>query len=956
MARRCFSPSGCHFDDPRLPCRYFRGGQPARPCQITLAGGAAERQELQEACMIGQTISHYQILEKLGEGGMGVVYKAQDTKLDRLVALKFLPQHVSGSEEEKTRFVQEAKAAAALNHPNICTVYGIEESASAEVSADGQMFIAMEFVEGQTLRQKTSGGAEQRPALQLKQVVDIGVQLADGLAIAHDKGIVHRDLKPENIMLQKDGRVKIMDFGLAKLKGASRLTKAGSTVGTAGYMSPEQVQGEETDHRTDIFSLGVILYELFVSQSPFKGVHETAINYEIVNVDPEPMTSVKPEIDPELDRIILECLQKEPDERYQAVKDVSKELKRFTRESSRQRMSRTRTVTSVDHDTRMQAGSGHSKSPLDRVPRVLWIGLSLLFFVTTIVSVFFMREDSATSGEVVRAFVPLPERSSLSSSFGGGHIALSPDGRKLAFVAVDSLGRRNLWVRPLSALSASILHGTEGAWAPFWSPDNRSIAFFAGGKLKKIEATGGPPFSICDIVVPRGGSWGKNGIIVLPIDQSAGISQVSDAGGVPKEVTTLDKSRNEQTHRWPYFLPDGKHFLYFSRTTVAGSGGELDAMMVASIDGTVNKRLMAGISNVAYASGHLLYMRENSLMAHPFDPDDLELKGDPVPIGEGVQFDARFSVASFSVSNTGVLVYQGRSSASTPELTLMNPKGEKIFSLRNVEIFVTARLSRDGRRIAMDLYHTGARNSDIWLYEVDRGVNTRFTFDPAIEWNPVWSADGSRVVFASNRKTHHDLYEKVSSGAASEQLLLESGYDKIPTDWSPDGKFLLFHSSGDPKTKTDIWVLPMFGEKKPAPFLQTEYSELNGRFSPDMRWIAYQSNESGSVEVYVRPFPGADAKWQVSTSGGSWPRWHRNGKEIFYSRSGKIMSVEVDGAGSTFRIGKVREHFDQSSVGGTAIRDISDDGQRIFLEISNVQQEAVPLTLVVNWTAEAVRK
>ncbi|MEX2089648.1 MAG: protein kinase, partial [Bacteroidota bacterium] len=884
-----------------------------------------------------------------------------DTTLDRFVALKFLPPHLVASEEDKARFVQEAKAAAALNHPNICTIHGIEEHAdpaSVGAPAGKQMFIAMEFVQGQTLRQKTPAGAEQRSALQLKQAVDIGVQLADGLAAAHEKGIVHRDLKPENIMVQKDGRVKIMDFGLAKLKGASRLTKAGSTVGTAGYMSPEQVQGEETDHRTDIFSLGVILYELFAGQSPFKGVHETAINYEIVNVDPEPMTSVKPEIDPELDRIILECLQKEPDERYQAVKDVSKELKRFTRESSRQRMSRTRiAATPVSREVRTQEEKSGSKNLFDRIPGVLWMGLALLFLGTTVVSLLFFRgDDSEMSGEVVRALVPLPEKNTLAGNFGGGHIALSPDGRKLAFVAEDSLGRRNLWVRPLSALSASMLPGTQGASFPFWSPDNRSIAFFAGGKLKKIDATGGPPFSICDVVFPRGGSWGKNGIIVLPVDQTVGIFQVSDAGGVPKEVTTLDKSRNEQTHRWPYFLPDGKHFLYFSRTTAIGSGGELDAIVVASIDGTVNKRLLAGTSNVAYASGHLLYMRENSLMAHAFDPDALELKGDPFPIGIGVHFNARFSVASFSVSNTGVLIYQGHSSSSTPELALMDLKGNKSFSLRNAEIFVSARLSRDGRRIAMELYHTGARNSDIWLYEIDRGVNTRFTFDPAVEWYPVWSPDGSRVVFASNRKGHHDLYEKVSSGASSEQLLLETGYDKIPSDWSPDGKFILFHSVGDPKTKSDIWVLPMSGDRKPMPFLQTEYLELNARFSRDMRWIAYQSDESGRNEIYVRPFPGADAKWQVSTHGGTAPRWHGNGKEVFFLTAGKIMSVEVDGTGSTLRIGKMREHFDPSSVGGTATRDISEDGQRILLEISNVQQESVPLTLVVNWTAETIRK
>src|SRR3990172_6059288 len=340
--------------------------------------------------MIGSTISHYKILDKLGEGGMGIVYKAQDTKLDRLVALKFLPDHVAVGSAELKRFVQEAKAAAGLNHPNICTIYGIEES-------NGKNFIAMEFVDGQTLQEKKS-------SLSMKQALDVGIQIAEGLAAAHEKGIVHRDIKPENIMFRKDGRVQIMDFGLAKLKGASRLTKVGSTVGTAGYMSPEQVQGEETDHRTDIFSLGVILYELFVGQSPFKGVHETAINYEIVNVDPEPMTSVKSEIDPELDRIILECLQKEPDERYQAVKDVSKELKRFTRESSRQRMSRTRNVTSVVNDTRMQAGSSRSINLLDRIPRVLWVGLLMLFLATTILSVFFFRrEHSVTSGEVVRA-------------------------------------------------------------------------------------------------------------------------------------------------------------------------------------------------------------------------------------------------------------------------------------------------------------------------------------------------------------------------------------------------------------------------------------------------------------------------------------------------------------------------------------------------------------------------
>ncbi len=903
--------------------------------------------------MIGQTISHYKILEKLGEGGMGVVYKAQDLKLDRLVALKFLPSHLSASEQDKARFVQEAKTAAALNHPNICSVIDIQEH-DGPAGAGKQMFIVMEYVDGQTLRDK-------KGAMSSKQAIDIGVQIADGLAVAHERNIIHRDIKPENIMIRKDGIVQIMDFGLAKLRASgskiTRLTKEGSTVGTAGYMSPEQVQGQEADHRSDIFSLGVLLYELFTGELPFKGVHETALMYEIVNVDPAPMSLVKSEIDPELDRIVLECLQKEPDERYNSVKDIAKDLKRFKRESSRQHVSRTRTaITAVLHETQMQE-EPPTRSVFERIPTYLWVGLSMVFLSTTVVSVFLFRDqDTTTSAAVIRALVPLPEKHTLTNFLGGGHLALSPDGRQIAFVAEDSLRKRNLWVRSLSALSASMLSGTEGAAFPFWSSDNRYIGFFAGGKLKKIEATGGPPFSICDVVTSRGGSWGQAGIIVLPTDQTVGISQVSDAGGVPKQITALDTSRNEQTHRWPYFLPDAKHFLYFARTTAIGSGSELDAICVASLDGSVNKRLLAGTSNVAFASGHLLYMRENSLMAHPFDADALELKGDPFPIAEAVHFNLRFSIASFSVSNTGVLVYQGHSSSSAPELALVDLKGKKFVSLREAEIFVSARLSRDARRIAMDLYHIGARNSDIWLYEIDRGVNTRFTFDPAVDWYPIWSPDGRHIVFASKRKGHYDLYEKVSSGATNEQLLLETGYDKIPTDWSPDGKFILFHSINDAKTKTDVWVLPMSGDRKPTPFLQTEYAESDGRFSPDMRWITYQSDESGKNEIYVRPFPGADAKWQVSTNGGTLPSWHRDGKEILFLSGSRIMSVEVSGRGSTFQIGKAREYFDPSLIGGIAIQDISGNGERVLLQISSGQQAAVPLTLVMNWPLEAREK
>ena len=909
--------------------------------------------------MIGQTISHYKILEKLGEGGLGVVYKAQDTTLNRLVALKFLPAHLSASEQDKARFLQEAQAVASLNHPNICTIYGIDEyedQASADTPSRKQIFIAMEMVEGETLREK-------KQSFSVKQTVDIGVQIAEGLAAAHEKGIVHRDIKPENIMIRKDGIVQIMDFGLAKLRGASRLTKEGSMVGTVGYMSPEQVQGQDADHRTDIFSLGVILYELLSGQSPFKGVHETAIIYEIVHVDTTPISSLKPEVDAELDAIVLECLAKEPDERYQSAKEVAKELRRFKRESSRQRMSRITTIR--------EASATPSQQTIERTtsrispPRFLdhlrgatsfWIGTSILLLGITIVSIIILSSRAPSrNSEIIRAFIPPPEKSGFSDAMGGGHLAISPDGRTIAFIAVDSSGVAALWIRPLSALAGSMLPGTEGAAFPFWSPDNRYIGFLAHGKLKKIEASGGPAFSICDVVTPRGGSWNQSGIIVLPLDQGVGISQVSDAGGTQRQVTRLDTVRGEQTHRWPIFLPDGKHFLYLARTTAAGSGGELDAICVSSLDGKTNKRLLAGISNVAYAAGHLLYMRENSLMAHPFDPDALDLKGDPFPISESVQFNARYSVATFSVSNSGVLVYEGSSASSAPELALVDPKGRTIVSFGQPEIFVSARLSRDSRKIAMDLYDVRVRNSDIWLYEIGRGVNTRFTFDPAVEWNPIWSPDGSRLVFSSNRNGHHDIYEKISTGAANEAVIFQSERDKIPTDWSPDGRFILFQLL-DPRTRSDLWLLPMTGDRKPTPFLQTEYAESNARFSPDMKWIAYQSDESGTTQIYVRPFPGPGAKRQVSANGGTVPRWHRDGREMFFLSGGKIMSADVNGSSSEFEIGKVKLYFDPSLIGGTNVRDISGDGQSILLEIPRSRQASTPLTLVVNWDVELKRK
>jgi serine/threonine protein kinase len=902
--------------------------------------------------MIGQTISQYKILEKLGEGGMGVVYKAQDTKLDRFVALKFLPPHMAASEQDKARFIQEAKSAAALNHPNVCSIIDIQEH-------EGNMFIVMEYVDGQTLMDKKS-------SIGLKQAIEIGIQIADGLAAAHEKGIIHRDIKPENIMVRKDGIVQIMDFGLAKLAGTSRLTKMGSTVGTLGYMSPEQVQGLEADHRSDIFSLGVLLYEMIAGRSPFNGAHESAILYEIVNVDVPPMVTVKPELDPALDAIVLECLEKDPSERYQSIAEVAKELRRFKRESSRSRASRIMTPVGPNSTVRPTTTAVPSAGPVTSLSRIMaspvWAVLSVLFLAAVII-VTLVPDISPFSEEkkVLRAFIPSPEHHNYSNVVGGGQIAISPDGSTIAFIASDSSGNTSLWTRRIDALQAVELPGTQGAVFPFWSPDNHYIGFFATNKLKKIEKTGGPPFTICDVITYRGASWGKDGKIVLPVDQVTGLSVVSEAGGIPVQLTELDTTRKEQTHRYPMFLPDGKHFLYFARTTASGSGSALDAICVGSVDGTVNKRLLNGISNAAYSKGYLLYMRENSLMAHAFDPDALELEGDPFPIAESVDFSTRYSVASFTVSQNGILVYMGKSAASVPELALFGPDGTKKRSFGQPEVFVNARLSTDGSMIVMDLYEVSARNADVWLLDIVRGVKTRFTFDNSVDANPIWSPDGKSIIFSSNRNGRYDLFVKNTNGATDERVLFSSPLLKAPNDWSSDGRYVLFTSSGDPDTKTDIWAMLMAGDQTPFPFVRSEFSEMSGAFSPDGKWVAYQSDESGKNEVYVRPFPGPGAKWQVSTSGGRSPFWKNNGKEIYYLNGGKIMAAQVTGSGQTFTVGAVREYFNPSEVGGVnmgngTVRDISPDGNTILLSVSKGTLATAPLTLVVNWHEEFKKK
>ncbi len=895
--------------------------------------------------MIGQTISHYKILEKLGEGGMGVVYKAQDTKLDRLVALKFLPTQLAASEQDKARFVQEAKAASAINHPNICTIYSIEDH-------EGQLFIAMEFVDGRTLRDRKEGTS-------VKQAIEIGIQIADGLAAAHEKGIVHRDIKPENIMVRKDGIVQIMDFGLAKLRGVSRLTKEGSTVGTAGYMSPEQVQGLDADHRSDVFSLGALLHELLTGRLPFKGVHETALMYEIVNVDAVPPSSLVPEIEPELDRIILECLQKEPDERCQSAKEVSRDLKRYKRESGRQRVSR---ISSVQPLQRPIQSTGQMSVPNLQTVNVqtpagqgkstrVWMGIAAALFVALGVAVYAYWRATTIEVHPVRATLLPPDLTSFNSS-NGGNLMVSPDGHYLAFVATDSVGNNQLFVRALSSISALPLPGTENATYPFWSYDSRSMAFFAGGKLKRVDVAGGPVTTICDATQGRGGSWNHAGVIIFAPASEGPIHRVAAAGGASIAITNIDTSKNETSHRWPFFLPDGKHFLFTSQM----GGGIEGVISVGSVEDSSRKNIINVVSNAEFNNGYLLYVHQNNLIAHPFDPGKAELTGDPVPIAERIIFGDARSRGAFSSSQNGVLVYQS-GKPQDAQMFLVDRRGNILTKLKSKSASYWAVLSHDGKRIVQDAFDVSSRSNDIWLYDLARDISTRFTFDPKDDAVPVFSPDGNKVIFSSDRKGTPDIFLKDLNGMKNEEFVYGSPLQDYPTSWSPDGKSVLLSLLGSGKTKWDLALLPLTGDKIPVPLTQTEFNEWVGIFSPDGRWVSYQSDESGKYEIYVRTLDAQGGKWQVSVGGGESAFWPRKSKEIIYTSGGrKVVSAEVKYTASSFEVVRTTVLFDLNIRGVGTFMHVSEDGQRFLLRIASVDESSTPVTLVMNWNEELKKK
>jgi len=878
----------------------------------------------------GTRLGPYEIIAPIGAGGMGEVYRARDARLGRDVAVKVLPSDLSTDGDRLQRFEQEACAAGALNHPNILSIYDVG-------THDGTPYVVSELLEGDTLRQRL-GGATLAP----RRVIDYALQIASGLAAAHDKGIVHRDLKPENLFVTKDGRLKILDFGIAKLTGANdhkysqseiltrRVhTDPGKVIGTAGYMSPEQVRGLEADHRSDLFSLGAILYEMLSGRRAFHGESAVETMNAILKEDPPELSQTNQQIAPGLERVVDHCLEKNREERFQSARDLAFALNALSGSSA----------TSAPTAT----VSTFAPHWLKRRELMAWIVAGISVVAVLALAVLYFRRPP-TETHAVRFFFNPPEKN------GFGDFALSPDGLRLAFVATDASGKTLLWVRSLDSTTAQPLPGTDEADDPFWSPDSRSIGFFAGGKLKKIGASGGPAQTLCNSRGPRGATWNRDGVIVFVPSFNEALYQVSAAGGEPTPVTTLDKSRMETSHRWPHFLPDGHHFLY----TVNG-GSESRGIYVGSLDGKEKRRLLNDVSSDGeYAPpGYLLFRRESALMAQAFDADKLQFTSNPFPIADQVGYDASTFRTFFSISQTGVLAYDSNSGKT--QLAWIDRNGRQLSSVSQPSNYFRPWLSPDEKQVAVDDVDAQG-NRDIWIIDLARGNPTRFTFDPAVDWLPVWSPDGSKILFASNREGDFNLYEKPTTGAGKEVLLLKTDLSKSPTDWSADGRYILY-TVNDPKTKFDLWVLPLFGDQKPFPFLQTEFNERNGRLSPDGRWMAYYSDESGGdYQIYVQSFPAGGSKFQVSTNGGAFAAWRGDGKELYYlSPDKKLMAVDVKGAGDTFERGVPRPLFDMRVSNFTSAQArfaVTGDGQKFLVNNTIGESTSGPITVVLNWTAD----
>jgi eukaryotic-like serine/threonine-protein kinase len=882
------------------------------------------------AILSGKRLGPYEILSAIGAGGMGEVYRARDTRLERIVAIKILPDHLADQAELRERFDREARTVASLNHPHVCTLYDIG-------AQDGTDFLVMEYLEGETLAERLKKGP-----LPLDQVLQYAIEISDALDKAHRKGITHRDLKPGNIMLTKSG-TKLLDFGLAKLKTDTApanvtfskvptedaVTAQGTILGTLQYMAPEQLEGKAVDARTDIFAFGAVVYEMATGKKAFEGKSQASLIAKILEIDPPPMSSLQPMTPPALDRVVKKCVAKEPEKRWQGASDLSDELKWIAEGGSQ--------VT-------LAAAAARGFNAFSR--RGLLISVGALLFVVAITGFATWNlkpTPTPPPRPVTRTVINLPPGDQLAG-LGSPAIALSPDGSQLTYVAIRG-GRQQIYLRALDSLEARPIAGTEGANTPFFSPDGRWLGFFAGGKLKKVSVSGGAALTLGDAALPGGASWGSHGMIAFAPTLNGVLQQVPDAGGTPQSLTRLEKG--EAGHGWPEFMPGGKAVLFAAAPSAANF-----AVAVQSVGMAERRNLIQGGTNPRYApSGHLVYAQGGSLMAVPFDPQRLTATGAAVPVLEGV-LSTRFGAAQYSFSAKGSLVYvPGGIQSAQLRLVWVNRSGAEQPLAVPAHAYVNPRLSPDGRRLAVEI------EGQIWLYDLSRETLTRFTFEGDTNIRPVWILDGKRIAFTSDKEGPLNIFWQLADGSGGRERLTSSEYTQFPISSSADGQLLAFVEVNP--TQRDISLLRL-GDRKVQPFLRTRFNETLPRFSPDGRWLAYISDESGRYEVYVQPYPGPGGKWQISTEGGTEPVWSRNGRELFYRSGDKMMAADVTTQPS-FSAGTPKVLFERHYQ-GTAVPtpnyDVSLDGQRFLMLKPTEQSEAAPtqINVVLNWFEELKQK
>jgi Tol biopolymer transport system component/tRNA A-37 threonylcarbamoyl transferase component Bud32 len=903
----------------------------------------------------GTRLGVYEVTAQIGAGGMGEVYSGRDTRLDRTVAIKVLPEALAADPHFRERFDREARTISRLAHPNICTLFDVGEDA-------GTAFLVLELLDGETLESRCARASAKGSGLPLDEALRIAIQMADALAAAHRQGIVHRDLKPGNIFLVRSGGAsappiaKLLDFGLARtapvlavdeatMMSATQpqaMTAQGTILGTFQYMAPEQVEGGEADARTDIFAFGNVLYEMITGRKAFEGKTQTSLLAAILERDPPPLITLQRLAPPLVNSIVGKCLAKNPDDRWQSVSDLGSALR-----------------WGADGESAVTSGAsavvGTPRTGGRRTARAAVAAAGILGAVAIGLAIGGRyMSPVATPAALVRFEVRPPADVTLTPSpvASAAQLALSPDGRRLAFVGARKRAASQIWIRPFDGVEAQALPGTEGASFPFWSPDSRFIAFFSNSRLKTIDTTGGMPQVLCTAAAGRGGAWNSAGIIVFTGSPNSPISRISASGGVVTAATKFDPDQAVVNQYWPQFLPDGRHFLYYQRS----SKPEYQGVYVTSLDSSSSTRILEGNGMALYASGHLLFVRDGILFAQAFDDRALQASGDPARIGDHVGYwSAAFGYAALTVSSAGVLAH-GPTVGLTTSLRWHDRTGASTGLPTPPAQYTSPRLSPDQKSVAVAMIDTATAQLDLWVLGLARGTTSRFTSDPGTDWFPVWSADGGRLLFGSSRSGATTIFQKAVGGRQEETVVegVVSAVAAYPSDLSHDGRFLLYELSTS--RGYDLGMLTLAGERTASTFLGTPSNEVQGRFSPNTRWVAYASDESGPFQVYVRAFPAASGQTPISIAGGTQPEWRRDGKELFYiSADGKMTAVTVTTDSATFSAGAPHALFDievpEPNPPYPTDYTVTADGQR-FLVNTIVDQPTHPaLTVILNWAA-----